>query len=85
MSIIHTPLPIEMVLEGIEKEGPQYQELEIGGTKLLVEPQGMDKCRVVRLLSTNPRDYLRKEFQPGAEISFVPQMSSGMDYKNPQI
>lgn len=77
MSIIYTPLPIELVLDGIDKEGPPYQEIEVGGAKLLVEQQSMDKCRVVRLISTNPADYLRSEFQPGTELKFVPQFTSG--------
>jgi len=74
VSIIYTPMPIEMILEGIEKEGPQYQEVEVKGAKLLVEQLNMDKCRVVRLISTNTADYLKNEFQPGTEIRFVPQV-----------
>ncbi len=75
MSIIYTPLPIELVLEGIDKEGPQYQELEVNGVKLLVEQQGIDKWRVVRLISTNPADYLKNEFLPGTELRMVPQFT----------
>lgn len=73
MSIIYTPLPIETVLDGIDKQDLKYQELEVGGAKLLVEQFGVDKCRVVRLISTNPADYLKNEFQPGTELRFVPQ------------
>lgn len=73
MSIIYTPLPIEMVLDGIDKEYPQYKEIDYGGAKLLVEPSGGDKYRIIRLLSTNPMDYLRNELQPGTEINLVPQ------------
>lgn len=76
MSIIYTPLPIELVLEGIDKDGPPYQELEVGGAKLLVEQVNTDTCRVVRLISTNPADYLKEEFQPGTELNFVPQFNS---------
>ena len=79
MSIIYTPLPIELVLEGIDKEGPPYQEMEVNGVKLLVEQQSMDKCRVVRLLSTNPADFLKNEYQPGTELKFVPQFSTCQD------
>ncbi len=75
MSIIYTILPIELVLEGIDKEGPPYQEMEVGGVKLLVEQLSMGNCRVVRLISTNPMDYLRSEYQPGTELKFVPQFS----------
>jgi len=73
MSIIYTPLPIELVLEGIDKEGPPLQELEVDGVKMLVEQQSIDKCRIVRLLSTDPADYLKSELMPGTEIRYVPQ------------
>lgn len=75
MSFLYTPTPLE-ALYGWENKTPQYQELDMGGAKLLVEPMGMDRCRVVRLISTNPADYLKNEFQPGAEISFTPQFNS---------
>lgn len=77
MSFIY--LPIEAVYEGWENKTPEYRELNIGGAKLLVEPMGMDSCRVVRLISTNPADYLKNEFQPGAELRFTPQYSGKPD------
>lgn len=77
MSFIY--LPIEAVCEGWESKTPGYRELDIGGAKLLVEPMGMDSCRVVRLISTNPADYLRNEFQPGAELRFTPQYGGTKD------
>ncbi|MBU7005557.1 YlzJ-like family protein [Phosphitispora fastidiosa] len=75
MTLIYTPLPIEMVLEGIDRTGPQYQELEVQGVKLQVEQCGLDRCRIVRLISTNPMDYLKNEYQPGTELRFVPQFA----------
>ncbi len=75
MSILYTPLPIEQVLEGIDKDGRQYQEIDIGGVKLLVEQQSLESARVVRLISSNPMDYLNSKFQPGTELKFVPQFS----------
>lgn len=76
MSIIYTPLPIELILEGIEKDGPEYREIEVEGAKLLVEQQSFDQCRVVRLISTDPRDYLKNEYQPGTQLQFVPVFES---------
>lgn len=75
MMILYTPLPLELVLDGIDKEGPQYQEIEVAGAKLMVEQTGIDQGRVVRLLSTNPQDYLQQQYQPGTEIKFVPSFS----------
>jgi len=75
VSVLYTLAPIELVLAGIDQEGPQYQEIEIGEARLLVEQQSMDRCRVVRLISSNPMDYLRNEFQPGTELKFVPRFA----------
>jgi hypothetical protein len=66
-------MPLELVLEGIEKDGPQYQEIEVAGAKMLVEQTGIAQGRVVRLLSTDPGDYLLAQYQPGTEIRFVPR------------
>ncbi len=66
-------IPMEAFNEGWENKTPEYRELNVGGAKLLVEPVGMDSCRVVRLISTNPADYLKDEFQPGSELRFMPQ------------
>lgn len=79
MSIIYTPLPPEVVLEGMDKEYPQCQEISYNGAKLLVEPYGPDKYKIVRLISTNPRDYLRNDLQPGTEINLVPQMNCNIE------
>ena len=75
MTVIYTPLPIEMVLEGIDREGARYQELEVEGAILQVEHYGVNRCRVVRLISSNPMDYLQNGYQPGTELEFVPQFS----------
>ncbi len=72
MTILYTPMPLELVLEGIDKAGPQYQEIEVAGAKLMVEQTGIAQGRVIRLLSTNPQDYLTAQYQPGTEIRFRP-------------
>lgn len=74
MSVLYTPLAPEVVLAGMDNEMASYQELEVGGVKMLVEQAGPNQCRVVRLLSTNPRDYLREEFQPGTMVNMVPEV-----------
>ncbi|WP_418790158.1 YlzJ-like family protein [Phosphitispora sp. TUW77] len=75
MTVLYTPMPIELVLEGIDRVGSKHQEMEFQGVKLQVEQYDVDKCRIVRLISTNPMDYLKNEFQPGTEIRFVPQFT----------
>jgi hypothetical protein len=69
--ILYTPLPLERVLEGWDRVAAGV-EVEAGGARLLVEPCGPGLARVVRLLSTDPRDYLRPEFSPGAVLRLGP-------------
>ncbi len=66
--IIYTPLPIESVLEGSESFSPEYKEIEIDGNKLLVEHHSFNEGKVVRLISSNPQEYLKPHLQPGAII-----------------
>jgi hypothetical protein len=51
---------------------PEYEEIEYYGVKLLVERIAPTQCRIVRLLSTDPVDFLRSELQPGNLISYLP-------------
>lgn len=69
--IIWTVLPIEQVLEGIDKP-PSYEEIEYEGINLQVERLSPTQCRIVRIISTNPLDFLQPNFQPGQIISFSP-------------
>lgn len=51
----------------------EYSEIEIElgrGSRLVVSPNGINRAKVVRLLSSDPADYLRPEYQPGNEIEF---------------
>lgn len=66
--IIYTPIPLELVLEGNSDFSPEYQEVERGGFKLLVENLGNQRGKVVRLFSSNPQDYLNPLLQPGEII-----------------
>ncbi len=71
--IIYTPIPPEGLF-GMTDSTASYTELEVNGARLVVEQTGMNQCRVVRLISTDPNDYLKAEYQPGAELSFAPHV-----------
>ncbi|MGE5397913.1 MAG: YlzJ-like family protein [Chitinophagales bacterium] len=52
----------------------EYKEIEIElgeASKLLVFPRGENRATIVRLISSNPNDYLRPEYQPGTEIEMM--------------
>jgi hypothetical protein len=51
---------------------PSYEDIEYAGTQMSVEKVSVNQYRVVRLLSTNPEDYLRQDIQPGTILSYKP-------------
>ncbi|MBP2628835.1 MAG: YlzJ-like protein [Firmicutes bacterium] len=69
--IIWSIFPEEMVMSNVVSP-PDYEEIECSGMKCLVEKIGPRQCRVVRLLTTDPRDYLRTELQPGTILTYEP-------------
>lgn len=67
--ILYTAMPMELVLEGMERR-LDYKEVDLFGIKLIIEPLDLTHGKIVRLISTNPRDYLKSEFYPGRIIEF---------------
>lgn len=67
--ILYTPMQLELVLEGFDKtKYPEYKEVNYKGVHMLVEGAGFGRKRIVKLLSTDPFDYLRPEIAPGSLI-----------------
>ncbi|MDF9408920.1 MAG: hypothetical protein A4E52_00658 [Pelotomaculum sp. PtaB.Bin013] len=67
--ILYTPMQLELVLEGFDgTKYPEYQEINYDGVSMLVENTSSGKKRIVKLLSTNPYDYLKTNLQPGSLI-----------------
>ncbi|MEW6183809.1 MAG: YlzJ-like family protein [Bacillota bacterium] len=69
--ILYTPLPMELVLQGLESEPvPKLKETTVGGVPVIVEETGPGRGRLVRLLSTDPYAYLKPDLTPGTEVIF---------------
>lgn len=69
--ILYTPMQLELVIEGLkEMKEPVTRLVDIGGVTLIIEDTGPSEGRVIRLLSTDPGDYLRPELYPGVVIKF---------------
>ena len=68
-------VPLEIVLGDV---APliAYEEIKCSGMKCLVEKTGPTECRVVRLLTTDPSEYLRSELQPGTILTYEPMLKS---------
>ena len=64
-------VPVEIILANVVPP-PAYEEIECSGMKCLVEKTGPVQCRVVRLLTTDPSDYLHSELQPGTILTYGP-------------
>ncbi|HMM21628.1 MAG TPA: YlzJ-like family protein [Selenomonadales bacterium] len=69
--ILWTVMPLDLVLDGAEKM-PACEEIDYGGLKIMVEKTSPVECRIVRLLSTNPQDFLRPDIQPGQVLAYRP-------------
>ncbi|MBM7854462.1 hypothetical protein JOC37_000835 [Desulfohalotomaculum tongense] len=67
--ILYTPMQLELVLEGLEEQSNANQrEINVGNATLVVEDKGFGRAQVVRLISTDPQDYLNPDFAPGTEV-----------------
>lgn len=47
---------------------PSYREIGLGNATLLVEDVSGRHCRIVRVLSTDPNDFLVDRLQPGTVL-----------------
>lgn len=69
--MLWTIIPIEQVIEGFDKP-PTYEEVDLASMKLQIERLSPTEGRIVRIISTNPLDYLQDNLQPGQMLSFRP-------------
>mgnify|MGYP000209305439 CR=1 FL=1 len=69
--ILYTPLSPELVLKGLREPVPRFRGAVIGGVPVLVEELAPGQGRLVRLLSTNPFDYLNPALMPGVGVAFL--------------
>ncbi|MEW9667696.1 YlzJ-like family protein [Ammoniphilus sp. 3BR4] len=71
--IIYSVMPMEMIMKNLDSTEYHYQEAEIEGVKMLVEPvPHSTDVKIVRLMSPNPQDYLNPKYMPGQTIHFRP-------------
>lgn len=74
--MFYTIVPLEYIFGDDEPEQDEPQknndeEIEIrrGSVSLMVRPHLPGQYKINRIISTNPHDYLRPEWQPGAILS----------------
>ena len=64
--ILWTPMQLELVFEGIDDMvDPGYSHITHCGIPMLAQRTAQGGYRVAQLLSTDPMDYLKREYEPG--------------------
>lgn len=71
--IVYTAMPLERVFDGMD-ENRRLKEIQVEGMTMLVEPISPDQGKIVRLISSNPNDYLNMRYEPGQKIYFRPEI-----------
>ncbi|KUK10370.1 MAG: Uncharacterized protein XD50_1341 [Clostridia bacterium 41_269] len=68
--IFYTLIPTELLLFD-DMVKPNFKEIKMGEASLVVEDQGDGTVKVVRLISSNPQDYLDDKFKPGTVMNYT--------------
>jgi hypothetical protein len=74
--MFYTIVPLEYIFEEeeseeVESKKQKKEDIEIkreGGVSLMVEGSSSGQYKITRVISTNPNDYLKPEWQPGTVI-----------------
>ncbi|HHW27468.1 MAG TPA: hypothetical protein GXX23_09090 [Firmicutes bacterium] len=66
---MYTIYPPDVVLQVQAEEKRDYFNVEVGGRTLVLEFRD-GQARVVRLISPDPMDYLKPQYQPGEAFHF---------------
>lgn len=71
--IIHSIVPIDTIFK-TERHNSRNEIIDYGQIQLEVRNKGNKEYEVVRIISTNPMDYLRAELQPGSiiKVHYIP-------------
>lgn len=67
--ILWTVMPLDVVFPPTENT-LSYEEIEVDGTKLIVERLSVTEAKVVRVISSNPADFLNPNYQPGTRLTY---------------
>lgn len=71
--ILYTVVPLELVLEGMDKERA-FTDVEVSGITMTVEQVSANEAVIVRLISTDPQHFLDPALQPGSRIRLTPSL-----------
>jgi hypothetical protein len=69
--ILYTIYPPEAVMAEENVDDGGFFEIEVEGKRVLLSPDGPGQGRIVRMISTDPEDYLDPRFSPGNMIFWL--------------
>ncbi|WP_096199418.1 YlzJ-like family protein [Bacillus sp. FJAT-45350] len=73
--ILYTTVPQELIYPEQEESFAKQQTIEIAGGLLVVEAVSESEYKVIRLISSDPMQYLNSSYSPGAVIPMKPQIN----------
>jgi len=76
--ILYTTMPQEMIFPINDEDYKKQKVVQINGVSLLVTEYDSMRYQIVRLLSSNPKDFLIESFMPGQIIELFDHQSSFM-------
>ncbi len=62
-------------VEGAWTKDTDLIEVEVNGITMLVKQTEVDAGEIVKVISSNPKDYLNLNYQPGNVVQFTPEFS----------
>ncbi len=69
--ILYTMMPYDLVYPTDGSEFARQTVINIEGVPLLVDMDGSQDCRVVRLLSSDPEHFMDSRWTPGARVPII--------------
>lgn len=72
--MLYTIMPPEEIWAE-EQEDVELKDVDFQGCMMQIEPVDTATGKVVRILSTDPQDYLNPAFQPGSIVA-IPQQKN---------
>jgi len=75
--LLYTLVPLEQIFDEDDmdnKPRKKRRTLEVGKVMLEVEESNDAEYEIVKLISSNPADYLNTKYQPGNKIALKPQV-----------
>ncbi|MDQ0860069.1 MULTISPECIES: YlzJ-like family protein [Bacillaceae] len=74
--ILYTSMPEELIFPVQTADFESVSTIEMNGLQMVVRQTEQNQYEIVRLLSTDPQDFLNEQYSPGQKISMTFSFSS---------